>query len=245
MKTLVVIALIAFGNAAVAGSSNEVTDLRAIKTFLADPQTHAYNMQDPKGWVSHRKLILIGTKLPNGSCRYPAAVSTTGSYASFATEIAVNQARCQSLVLEGNPGTSKKIGAPGDSASNSHANALAKPPINNAESTDPKAIQAFLADPQTHVYEMHDPKGWVSYRKLILNGTKMPNGSCRYPAAVSTTGAYTSFATEIAVNHAHCQSLILEGNPGSPPKKVQLAMANNAKSPANIPAKAAAPGSHP
>ncbi len=243
MKTLVVIALIAFGSGALAASSNEVTDPRAIKTFLADPQTHAYNMHDPKGWVTYRKLILIGTKLPNGSCRYPAAVSTTGSYASFATEIAVNQARCQSLILEGNPGTGAKNGTSGIIASAS--NLAGKSPINAAETADPEAIQAFLSDPQTHAYNMHDPKGWVSYRKLILNGTKLPNGSCRYPAAVSTAGGYASFATEIAVNHARCQSLILEGNPGSATKKIQLAMASNTKSPASIAAKASTPGSRP
>jgi len=113
------------------------------------------------------------------------------------------------------------------------------------EVTDPRAIKAFLADPQTHAYNMHDPKGWLSYRKLILNGTKLPNGSCRYPAAVSTSGSYASFATEIAVNHARCQSLILEGNPGSSTQKVQLAMTTPPKAPANIAAKTTAPASHP
>ena len=104
-----------------------------------------------------------------------------------------------------------------------------------AEVTDPKAIQAFLADPQTHAYNVQDPKGWKSYRKLIQIGTRLPDGSCRYPLAVSTPGTYVSFATEIAVNHARCQSLILEGNPGGgPTKPAQNAAAKNAKLISNV-----------
>lgn len=104
MKTIVVLALILISSAASASKDEEITDPRAIQAFLSDPQTHVYDMRDPVGWKSYRKLIQIGTRQSDGRCRYPLSVSTTGSYISFATEIAVNPARCQSLILEGNPG---------------------------------------------------------------------------------------------------------------------------------------------
>ncbi len=123
MNLLIALATVVLAGAPLASKNAEITDPKVIQAFLADPQTHAYNIQDPKGWKSFRKVLQLGTKLPNGSCRYPLAITTPGTYVSFATEIAVNNLRCQSLVLEGNPGARTAKPALSANASKSAAKA--------------------------------------------------------------------------------------------------------------------------
>lgn len=104
MKTFISMVLAALPAVVLASNNLEVTDPSVIQAFLSDPQTHAYDIKDPTWWKSYRKILQIGVKQSDGSCRYPVAVSTPGTYVSFATEIAVNNVLCESLVLEGDAG---------------------------------------------------------------------------------------------------------------------------------------------
>lgn len=138
MQIVLLAAAVVIVNAAYVSKSSEVTDADVIRAFLADPDTHAYNVRDPTAWGSFRKVLQLGSKQADGSCKYPLAISTPGNYVSFATEIAVNKVRCQSLIIEGNPGgaVQELVQIP---------TGIAEPPIASASTTPAATGNAKVA----------------------------------------------------------------------------------------------------
>lgn len=81
---------------------------------------------------------------------------------------------------------------------------------NDVRSDDATEIQAFLHDPDTHVFP-EDGLQWVRRQEFLRKGTQIQNGCVFSESCSSTDPECIGVSEEIAVNRRTCVSLIRAG----------------------------------